>query len=162
VEALALLGGATFLETYAGRLPGPAVVAHCRRHHAAEAWRVVLSDPSTAAFVLEAPLGAPVGYALLTTADLPRQRDGDCELRRIYVLRAWQGAGNGLALLESAAGEARARGASRLLLGVWGENARALAFYARQGFATIGTRRFMVGDLACDDLVLARGVGPVG
>ena len=47
------------------------------------------------------------------------------------------------------AGDAR-----RLLLGVWGGNHRALAFYARQGFTEAGRKAF--GSSAYDDLVLGR------
>ena len=34
-EALALVGAATFLETFAGLLTGPDILAHCRVQHAA-------------------------------------------------------------------------------------------------------------------------------
>jgi ribosomal protein S18 acetylase RimI-like enzyme len=58
--------------------------------------------------------------------------------------------------MSAAVEAARAAGAPRLLLGVYGGNARALAFYARQGFTEAGTRRFQVGANLYDDLVLAR------
>jgi ribosomal protein S18 acetylase RimI-like enzyme len=158
-EALALVGAATFLETYAGRLPGPAIVAHCARHHTAQAWRGALAAAGAACWLALAQDGAPVGYALLTAPDLPGQRAGDVELRRIYVLSRWHGGGLGSALMQVALVEGQRRGAGRLLLGVWARNAAALRFYERQGFAPVGTRQFTVGDLVCDDLVLAREIG---
>lgn len=55
---------------------------------------------------------------------------------------------------------AAATGARRLLLGVHAGNARAIAFYARQGFVRAGVRTFRVGQSVFDDLVLARGLTP--
>ncbi len=52
--------------------------------------------------------------------------------------------------------EARARGAPRLLLGVYAGNDRAIAFYGRQGFKPVGERSFLVGANRYHDLVLAR------
>jgi hypothetical protein len=43
-ERLALIGAATFLETFAGVLDGGAIVGHCARHHTAEAYAHYLAD----------------------------------------------------------------------------------------------------------------------
>ena len=37
-EALALMGAATFLEAFTWMLPGADIVAHCARHHTAQAY----------------------------------------------------------------------------------------------------------------------------
>ena len=37
VEALALIGAATFLETFAGVLDGTAIIEHCERQHSRDA-----------------------------------------------------------------------------------------------------------------------------
>ena len=69
------------------------------------------------------------------------------------------GLGLGAALMRLAVNHAAQQGAGRLLLGVYVGNARARAFYAKQGFVQIGTRRFRVGDQQYDDVVLARPIG---
>jgi ribosomal protein S18 acetylase RimI-like enzyme len=46
--------------------------------------------------------------------------------------------------------------APRLLLGTYEENRRAIAFYAREGYAQIGTRQFQVGDKLFDDIVMGK------
>ena len=46
--------------------------------------------------------------------------------------------------------------AARLLLGVKDDNHRAISFYAKHRFETVGTRRFDVGGKTYDDFVLAR------
>lgn len=43
-ESLALVGAATFLETFAGILDGSAIVAHCGREHSPVAYRRYLEE----------------------------------------------------------------------------------------------------------------------
>lgn len=91
-------------------------------------------------------------------AELPAglAQSGDVELKRIYLLSRFHGTGLGAALMAAAVAEARTRGAPRLLLGVYANNARAIAFYRKQGFVPIGTRQYAVGAELYDDIVLAR------
>jgi ribosomal protein S18 acetylase RimI-like enzyme len=155
-DALALIGAATFLETFAGILPGVAIVAHCARVHSADAYRRLIGAGARAWLVEVAPGGAPVGYGLVATPELALAGPGDVELKRIYTLSRFHGAGIGPALMERAV-EA-ARGSERLLLGVYVGNTRARSFYAKHGFEPIGERHFDVGGVPCDDLVMARSL----
>ena len=152
-EALALVGAATFLETYAGEMPGTDIVAHCAARHAAALYADWLAR-GWPTWLAEAPQGAPVGYAVLAEPDIPQREPGDLELKRIYALSRLHGAGVGPALFDAAAGEARARRAPRLLLGAYARNHRALAFYRRCGFREIGARSFSVGATVFDDDVV--------
>jgi len=63
--------------------------------------------------------------------------------------------GLGKLLMSHAIERARAEGAPRLLLGVYSENAGAIAFYRRLGFETIGHRPFTVGTMVCDDFIMS-------
>ncbi len=154
--ALALIGAATFLETFADVLDGAAVIAHCREAHAQATYARYL-EAGAAAWLGESGTGAPIGFALLSRPELPAAlvAPDDLELKRIYLLSRFHGTGLGAALMAEAVDDAVARGASRLLLGVYAHNARAIAFYRKQGFAPIGERRFAVGDRLYDDVVLA-------
>ena len=154
VPALALVGAATFLDGFAGRLDGPALVTHCGNHHTEAAYRTLLERGARAWIAQVQPGGAPVGYAVVSPSDLAQAEDGDLELKRIYLLSRYQGSGIAQALLEAALGGAG--DASRLLLGVKDDNHRAIRFYEKQGFASIGTRQFDVGGRLYDDLVMAR------
>jgi len=60
--------------------------------------------------------------------------------------------------MEIAAGEARAMGRTRLLLGVYADNAAAVGFYRARGFGQVGVRRFRVGGREYDDAVMARAL----
>lgn len=159
-SALSILGGATFLASFAHDHPGEALVAHIRKAHGEDYYRAALADPAQTALIGETPLGAPVGYALITPPDLPipTEPGQDLELKRIYLLGGWQGGGNGDALMELVFAEAQARGADRLLLAVYPQNERARRFYARHGFDQIGDMTFMVGDVPFRDLIYARAL----
>lgn len=153
--ALALVGQATFLETFAGILDGAAIIEHCRKAHAADQYARWLADPACAAWLAQAPGGAPVGYALVTAPDLPSAHpDRDLELKRIYLFARYHGGGTGKRLLAGAIGHAREAGAARLLLGVYAGNHAAIGFYRKQGFVDVATRQFNVGGKAYDDRVM--------
>lgn len=155
-EGLSLLGSSTFLETYSGALSGPDIVTHCKRHHAVRQYADWLADDAYRICVAEIAT-APVGYAVLSPPDLPVAfTTHDIELKRIYLLHRFQGAGLGHALMEWSVEQARALGKQRVLLGVKAANQAALAFYSRHGFARIGERKFQVGARLCDDYVMAR------
>lgn len=153
--ALSLIGSATFLETFAAVHTGDEIVAHCRDEHSVAAYERLIG-PDCDCWILEtAATKAPIGYSMLTPADLPGQRDGDLELKRIYVLSRFHGGGAGAELMRRAIVRARDRGAERMLLSVYSDNARAIAFYRKQGFQKIGDHHFFVGETGYLDFVLA-------
>jgi ribosomal protein S18 acetylase RimI-like enzyme len=166
VARLAAVGQATFLETFAGVLDGNDIVAHCAHQHSVDYYARALAEADARAWLAEvAPGGAPVGY-LTTTAHCAQPvadlGPDDVEIKRIYVLHRFFGAGVGARLMRAAVDDAHAAGKRRILLGVYSGNERALAFYARHGFRTIGRRRFEVGANHYDDVVLARELPPPG
>ena len=159
-EALAYLGAATFMTTFAFDHPGQPMMEHLRQEHSAEYYASALGDPAYDVLLGETPLGAPVGYAMVTPPSHPAlQQAGDIELKRIYLLAPWQGNGNGKDLLERVFAVAEKRKAHRLLLSVYEKNVRAIGFYERAGFAAIGETVFMVGPVPFRDLVYARNMG---
>ena len=158
VDRLALVGGATFLETFAGVLDGEAIVSNCEREHSRSAYRRYLQGGAQAFLAELAPGAAPVGFSLLDRPSLPGAvADGrDVELKRIYALSRFHGQGIGAALM--ALDHAGGQGAERLLLGVYAGNMRARAFYAKNGFVQIADRKFRVGGRDYDDVGLARAI----
>jgi diamine N-acetyltransferase len=177
--ALALTGAATFLEAFTWMLPGADIVAHSLKHHTADAYTHYLADPNTriTVAVTGPALGFPedpgsiVGYVLLCTPELPTMDvlPTDVELKRIYLFSRFRSspvlyaAGAPIpnlrpaqALMDAAFSDARALGASRLLLGTNAANLRAIAFYRRNGFTEAGTRVFQVGSQQCCDLIFAK------
>ena len=159
-DRLALVGGATFLETFSGLLEGDAIVSHCLREHSSSAYQKYMAAGAQAWLVEASLTGAPVGFSLVGSTDLPGSNaDGsDVELKRIYMLSKFHGAGAGLALMNLALDYAQLHGFKRLLLGVYSKNARARDFYSKHGFVEIAERQFQVGDRFYDDVVLARSL----
>jgi diamine N-acetyltransferase len=158
-QALALVGSATFLDSFAGILEGKSIVQHCKVNHAAEVYAGYLERPDCRIWLAETAVKeGPVGYAMLTKPDLPiaDPRLDDVELKRIYVLTRFHGTGTGRRLMETAMDEARTMGRRRIFLGVYGGNLRAIAFYERAGFRVTGSRTFQMGFTIYDDLVLGR------
>ena len=156
--ALSILGGATFLTSFAHDHPGAALTAHIRTAHGEAYYASALADPAQTVLIGETPLGAAVGYAMITPPDLPIATDParDVELKRVYLLHGWQGGGHGDRIMALVVEEAQRRGARRLLLAVYPQNERARRFYARHGFGEIGELTFMVGDVPFRDLIYAR------
>ena len=157
-HALALVGSATFLETYAHMIPGTDMILHCSTKHSAETYAAWLTDPAVTIWLAETEVRSPIGYLVLTRATLPTEapQPEDLEIQRIYVLNRFHRTGMGYALMNLAVAKAVSKGAARLVLGVHNDNARALAFYQRQGFSIIDGRKFCVGDSIFCDKVLAR------
>jgi ribosomal protein S18 acetylase RimI-like enzyme len=156
-HALAAVGQATFLETYAGIVDGADILAHSHGPHSVQTYRQFLAEPDYQLFLAVAEPGeAPVGYTVFCPPDLPVPiGEGDVELKRIYVLHRFHGDKVGPRLLQAGLDWARARGFRRMLLGAYRDNHRAIAFYRRNGFEQVGVRVFRVGVRDYNDVVLA-------
>lgn len=151
------LGARTFTETF-GHLYAPDDLAAFLVGHSEDNWRRELGDAALAVRIAE-DQGEPAGFAKLGPQSLPLEVTGPtAELRQLYVLEPWQGAGVAAALMDWALGEARARGAGQIILSVFIDNRRARRFYARRGFEEVGRYAFMVGNHADEDLILRLGL----
>jgi ribosomal protein S18 acetylase RimI-like enzyme len=158
-DALACLGVATFLATFAFDHPGAGLIMHLKSQHSSEYYAEKLTRADTDILIGETPLGAPVGYVMLVPPEHPAfQREGDLELKRIYLLGPWQGGGHGREMMQRALDVAAKRGAKRLLLAVYESNPGAIGFYERAGFSKIGETIFMVGDVEFADFVYAKSM----
>ncbi|HYI65257.1 MAG TPA: GNAT family N-acetyltransferase [Allosphingosinicella sp.] len=150
---MARIGRETFTETF-GHLYTPENLAAFLVNHSAESWRGELGDPRVAVRIAESD-GAAAGFAKLAPPSLPFEFRGPAaELRQLYVLKPWQGAGIAPALIDWVIAAARARGAEALFLSVFVDNHRARRFYARYGFEEVGRYDFMVGTHADEDIVM--------
>lgn len=96
-------------------------------------------------------------------ANLSFERDGHPNAGHVAWLGVavdgdWRGQGVGSALLEVAVDWAREAGVSKLVLGVFPENARALVFYERHGFVREGLRRghYLRAGRYHDEVLMAR------
>lgn len=142
-----------FSETFA-HLYDPGDLAAFFAAFTAKAWRDELADPDFAFRLAEAD-GMLAGFAKMGPLSLPFAAEGPTiELRQLYVLKPWQGAGVAAALMAWVVAEARRRGAQALLLSVFIDNHRARRFYERYGLEAVGRYDFMVGAHADEDIIM--------
>ena len=123
-----------------------------------------LADDTRDLLLVEAD-GAAVGYTMLIAAE-PSDPDvvplltvrPTAELSKFYLLAGAHGTGAAAVLMQATLERARHRGAAAVWLGVNQHNSRANRFYEKSGFATVGTKRFLVGGKWEDDFVRMREV----
>jgi diamine N-acetyltransferase len=143
----------SFVDTF-GHLYAPEDLAAFLARFTNEAWRHELTDPDYS-FRLAEEDGTLAGFAKISSVTLPVEPEAAAvELRQLYVLGPWHGAGIAPELMTWALAEARRRGAEELYLSVFVDNHRARRFYARHGFEAVGRYDFMVGSQADEDIIM--------
>jgi len=135
------------------------IEAFIRENLSVESFTAYLADPQRALFVAEVD-GRAAGYTMVVFGE-PADPDvaaavtvrPTAELSKVYVREGFHGGGLAGRLVVASVEAARERGAVSVWLGVNQENARANRFYEKQGFALVGTKRFLVGERYEDDFV---------
>jgi ribosomal protein S18 acetylase RimI-like enzyme len=147
-ERLADVAEQTFRDTFAADNSSHDMEAYVRDSFSQDRIRIELLDDGNRfllAFVDDAE--RPAGYAKIRTgtSDPSVKGPNPVELERLYVDRRAIGQGVGAALIRAAFAQARHAGHRTMWLGVWERNARAIAFYGRWGFETVGDHVFRLG-----------------
>ena len=78
------------------------------------------------------------------------------ELKRIYLLKAWQNGGLGRRLFAETLDWLQAAGPRAIWIGVWSENFGAQRLYRRRGFEKVGEYGFAVGQTIDREFILRR------
>ncbi len=167
--ALSALAAATFPLACPPHTTAEAIAAFIAEHFGVGHFAGYLADRDRILLVAEEPAtdaaGEPrlVGYTMLVAGE-PADADAAravaarpaIEFSKVYVLADAHGTGTGAALMRTSLEAAQASGAATAWLGVNEENARAIAFYERHGFAKVGRKHFTVGGRVEDDWVFER------
>ncbi|KQQ03773.1 MULTISPECIES: GNAT family N-acetyltransferase [unclassified Rathayibacter] len=162
--ALAELAAATFPLACPPHTTAEAKADFVRTVLSVERFREYLAEEARVLFVAEDESGA-VGYTMLIRGE-PSDADAasaithrpTVEVSKCYALPARHGSGVAGLLMSASLDDARESGARGVWLGVNQENERARRFYAKHGFAVVGTKRFLVGGRYEDDFVLERAL----
>lgn len=154
---LAEFGARTFYESFAADNTPDDMQKHLASAFSPDKQMAEIRNPDIETLIVEGAEDRWAGFAQLRAgkraAGVPDR--GSIELWRFYVDKAWHGQGIAAGLMDAAKQRARRRGASTLWLGVWERNARAQAFYRKQGFVRVGSQVFVVGsDPQTDDVLL--------
>ena len=141
-----------------------AQAAFIEHHLSRAAFDRYLTDPQRRVIVAERD-AALVGYAMLVhgepsdpdVAAAVRHRP-TAELSKLYVHPAQHGGGVAAVLVDDVVRGAAEQGAVSVWLGVNIHNARANRFYEKTGFAIVGEKGFLVGEVVEDDWVRERAL----
>ncbi|MDB5034419.1 MAG: GCN5-related N-acetyltransferase [Chlorobi bacterium] len=129
---------------------------YCSEEFTPEVLAGVIADPDTR-ILLAMHEGRIVGYAQIRHSEAPACVPGGpaIEMKRFYVLKAWHGTGLAGELLNAVNAKARAEGAEWLWLNVWEHNLRAIRFYEKCGFDTVGECPYVLGTDIQRDFIMA-------
>jgi ribosomal protein S18 acetylase RimI-like enzyme len=153
-SVLAAMGRQCFVETFGVHFPAEDMALHLARNFGPDAIPAEFLDPAITIRVAEVDR-ATIAYLKLAPMDLPVPHEPDAmQIKQLYVLAPWQGAGVAAALMDWAAEIARAAGAPALYLCVWERGDRAIAFYRKHGFETVGEAPYQLGTLHYQDPVM--------
>ena len=159
--ALSMLATQVFLDTYATDGLRPSIAREVQAQLGPAAIEALLARHDTRLVVAECAHHL-VGFTQSTTGAqhaLVPQRPA-VELDRLYVQGPFTGRGLGKALLAHAEAHAAAAGAAVLWLTCWVHNARALAFYARQGYVELGSTDYVFEGERHENRVFAKTLQP--
>ena len=159
-ERLSALMRATFVEAYGHCSSAANVAAFLDSVYTTEKQCAEIANPDILTLVFEGTSDRDwAGFAQLRMATTPPFEIAlrrPAELGRIYLSRPFQGLGFAQPLLDRLVQEARARGCDGLWLSVWKQSPRAIAFYEKNGFRSVGITVFAVGDDPKEDWLMVR------
>ncbi len=153
------MGAKTYADTFAKDNTPENMAAYLAQAFSPEIQARELADPGTL-FLIAELAGEPVGYARLKQGPAPDCISGNnpIEIVRFYSLQSMIGKGVGARLMQACLEQARQKGCDVVWLDVWEQNPRAIAFYNKWGFVTVGKQTYQLGDDLQQDLLLQRAV----
>lgn len=157
--ALAAFAERTFRDSFAEWNTAANMAGHCARHFGPDTQAREISDRGRVTLLAE-HAGGLAGFAQLRF-----EHAADCvscerpvELQRLYVASEWHGRGVAQEIMSECLALAADARCDVLWLGVWEHNQKAIAFYRKLGFRTVGEHEFMLGEEAQRDLVMVMQV----
>lgn len=156
---IAEIGARMFEKTFAPDNKPEDMQSYLAKNFALEKVQSELADPNST-FLLAYQDEEPIGYAKLKASQPPGSVNGPkpVEIVRIYVDQKLIGKGYGSAMMKSCLEQAKQDGFKTIWLGVWEKNKRAISFYNKWGFTTVGNRVFVLGSDVQNDFIMQRAV----
>jgi diamine N-acetyltransferase len=158
--SLAALAADTFREAFAGDNTPADLALHLATYYGETQQRREIDDSNVTTLVAEAN-GRLIGFCQVRAQPPPHSIHASVadlatllEVQRFYVRSGWHGLGVAQALMQAALAAAYERGARQVWLGVFHQNRRAQAFYAKFGFVAAGEHTFTVGTDPQRDIIM--------
>ena len=154
-----LLGAQTFRESFGRFIPPTDLDSYISATYNPARQMEELTNPSRKYLIAERE-GNAVGYAMLHAHKaLPIVvGENPIELERLYLLHDSIGHGLGHVLVCKCIEESLRSFHKTIWLQVWERNERAVAFYIKQGFESVGVRSKELGKSKGTDLIMARKI----
>ncbi len=146
-NALAVLARETFGEAFGHLYQPDDLAAFYAEWKTPEAFAGWIADPRVGILVAYAG-ETPIGYAM-TGEDIKLDYDPApriaLELKQLYIASSHHGAGVAHKFMDWIMARAKAIAADEIVLSVYSENPRGIAFYHKHGFAKVADTTFIVG-----------------
>lgn len=151
------IGRQTFYETFAWGNSEEDMLSYLNSTFSEERLAEEINNPFSEMYfaVMESE---PVGYMKINhgPAQNEFQEDSCLEIERLYVLKDFQGKNVGQTLLLKALSIAAWKNLDYVWLGVWEKNTKAIRFYEKKGFKSIGSHIFKVGNDEQTDILMKK------
>lgn len=144
---LSQVGGATLLQSHGHSAPAHIMQAYIAKSFSEAACRAELAENANI-FNAVYNNGKPAGYSKIVF-NCPHRATAlqpVTKLERLYLLQEYHDLKLGHQLLQQAVDLSKAQGEQGMWLNVWKENSRAIRFYQKWGFETIGESLFVLTD----------------
>jgi diamine N-acetyltransferase len=155
---LAILGAATFSETFGHLYPPSDLETFLTTSHSVDTWNRTLADPERAVWIAELNDETQIGFICVGACKLPvENREPKAgEVQQLYVLARHHNLRLGTRLMKLGLEWLETEGRAPLYVGVWSENYGAQRFYGRYGFSKVGEYGFPVGKTIDREFILKR------
>lgn len=147
----------TFTETFQEQNSPQHLNAYLEKAYNLEQLKRELANPSSQFFFAYSNREI-AGYLKINTGEAQSEAMGGdaLEVERIYVKKKFHKHGLGKQLLIKAFEAAAELQKKKIWLGVWEDNANAIAFYQKKGFVQTGAHSFFMGDDEQVDLIMTK------
>jgi len=155
--ALADLAEQSFRDTFGAANSRDDMDAHCAANFGLERQLDEITNPDWRTIVaLEDDTLIAFGQLCRSKPPFAVPARRPMEIFRLYVDRPWHGRGVAPLLMDALLSRARTEDADGAWLGVWEHNPRAIAFYRKAGFHSVGEHRFVLGTDVQRDVLMYR------
>ena len=158
-KALSSFAEATFRDTFAEENSVENMRVFCEANYSEAIQATEIANSRMATLLCEEN-NQIIGYVQLqwstTPACVKAKKPG--EIQRLYVAKEWHGKNIAHRLIEASLNEMADRHSDVVWLGVWEKNPRAIAFYQKLGFTTVGDHIFQLGSDRQRDIIMVRPI----
>ena len=157
IDALVSLGIKTFRDTFDEYNSPENMIRYINETFTKKIIEHEMKQPGTVFFLAFDETRA-VGYAKIRNAHTPKElhNTSALEIERLYAHRDYVGKRVGYILMQTCLAYARKKDVKTVWLGVWEHNARAIAFYEKNGFIKFSEHTFMLGEDAQTDWLMKK------